>query len=105
MDEAAPKSKKRPARARDSGDALAEAQEKLAEENARHTAKTGQLNAQLQQAQTSDNQREVRRVQKAIEKENNSYNARKLILERRVVDLGGSVAPPPAPATPASANP
>jgi hypothetical protein len=75
-------------------DALAAAQEKLDEENDRHRSKLEQLNAQLRQAETSGNQREVRKVQKAIEKENNSYEAKKTILERKVQDLGGT-----APAT------
>ena len=77
---------------------LEDAQEKLDDENKRHQAKLDELNAQLQQAETSGNQREVRRVQKAIEKENNTYNARKAILERKVRELGGSPAAAPTPA-------
>ena len=79
---------------------LEDAQEKLDEENKRHQARLDELNAQLQQAETSGNQREVRRVRKAIEKENNTYNARKTILERKVRELGGTGTPsaPPAPA-------
>jgi hypothetical protein len=83
-------------------DALAEAQEKLDEENARHTAKLEQLNGDLRQAQASNEIREIRRAEKAIEKENNTYGTRKTILERRVKELGGSISPPPAP-TPAPA--
>ena len=94
--------KKRSDKSRDAAGTLAAAQEDLAEENRRHQSKIDQLNPQLQQAESSGNQREVRRVQKLIEKENNSYNARKVILERRVRELGGSpTAPPPAePANP-----
>ena len=71
---------------------LADAQQKLDEENSRHAAKLEELNGQLRQAETSANKRDVRRAEKAIEKENNSHNARRTILERRVTELGGSVA-------------
>jgi hypothetical protein len=54
-----------------------------------------QLNGQLERAESSGKQREVRKIQKAIDKENNSYNARKSILERRVEELGGNPNPPP----------
>jgi hypothetical protein len=96
------KSKERNRKSRDSSDGLADAQAKLDEENARHRAKLDELNEQLKAAESSNNTRDVRRVQKAIDKENNSYSARKAILERRVVDLGGNPTPPPppAPATP-----
>lgn len=77
-------------KSRGSGDALAAAQQKLDEENQRHQQKLGQLNAQLRQAEASGSQREVRRVQKSIEKENNAYETKRLILERRVQELGGS---------------
>ena len=43
--------------------------------------------------------KETRKAEKAIEKENNTYTTRKGILERRVKDLGGTIAPP-APAGP-----
>jgi hypothetical protein len=79
-------------------DALFEAQERLDEENARHKAKLEQLNADLRQAQSSGDAKETRKADKAIEKENNTYSTRKGILERRVRDLGGTIAPPPAPA-------
>ena len=102
-DEAKPR--KRNAKGRNTPNALAEAQEKLDEENTRHREKLDDLNAQLVKARSSDNQREIRRVEKAIEKENNSYNARKLILERHVVDLGGKIAPPAPPAEPAPVKP
>ena len=95
-DDAAPeKSKDGRKKGRNLDDALAEAQEKLDVENRRHQSKVDQLNAQLRQAEQAENQREVRRIQKAIEKENNSYEAKKSILERRVQELGGAV--PPAP--------
>jgi hypothetical protein len=71
-------------------DALAAAQVKLDEENQRHQSKLQQLNAQLREAETAGNQREVRKVRKSIEKENNSYEAKKSILERKVQDLGGT---------------
>jgi hypothetical protein len=90
------KSKDRSKKSRDTSDALADAQAKLDEENARHQAKLDELNDQLKTAEASGNAREIRRAQKAIEKENNSYNARKAILERRVLDLGGKPTPPPA---------
>ena len=92
--------RERARKGRDPASALADAQQKLDEENARHQAKLDQLNAQLEQAQSAKNEREVRRVQKAIEKENNSYAARKGILERKVQDLGGTTAPAAAPAAP-----
>jgi hypothetical protein len=82
-------------------ESLADAQQKLDEENARHQAKLDALNAQLREAEASSNKRQVRAAQKAIEKENNSYNARRTILERRVKDLGGTLggpAPTDAPA-------
>lgn len=91
------KSKSGSKKTRDTADALADAQAKLDEENTRHQAKLDELNDQLKTAESSGNTREVRRVQKSIEKENNSYNARKAILERRVIDLGGKPNPPPAP--------
>ena len=56
------------------------------------------LHDQLKDAQSSNNVRNVRKFEKAIDKENNSYAARKKILERRVRDLGGTPAPPPVPA-------
>ena len=87
--------KKQPKKAAGS---LADAEAKLDEENKRHEGKLDELNAQLQQAETSGNQREVRRLQKAIEKENNTYNTRKAILERNVRDLGGTPAAAPTPA-------
>ena len=83
---------------RGSANALGAAQEKLAEENARHASRIEELNAQLRDAESSDNPRDVRRIRKAIEKENNSYGARKAILERKIQDLGGSVTPPAPPA-------
>jgi hypothetical protein len=79
-------------------DALAEAQDRLDEENTRHAAKLEQLSADLRQAQKSNEIREVRKAEKAIDKENNTYSTRKAILERRVKELGGSLTPPPAPA-------
>jgi hypothetical protein len=79
-------------------DALAEALEKLHDEDARHTAKLEQLNGDLRRAQASNEVREIRKAEKAIEKENNTYGTRKTILERRVKELGGSITPPPAPA-------
>jgi hypothetical protein len=90
---------------REPAGALADAQEKLDAENARHDAKLDQLNAQLEQAESSGNQRAVSRARKAIEKENNSYDARKKILERRVVDLGGTLTPPPDAKEPAKDAP
>jgi hypothetical protein len=83
------------------GETLADAEQKLNEENARHQTKLETLNDQLQEAETSGNKRQLRAAQKAIEKENNSYNARRTILERRVKDLGGTLggtAPSDAPA-------
>jgi hypothetical protein len=85
-------------------ESLADAEQKLDEENARHQAKLDTLNAQLQQAETSGNKRQVRAAQKAIEKENNSYNARRTILERRVKELGGSVGGPAPSDAPAAAK-
>ena len=79
---------------KDNGSALVDAERKLQEENDRHAAKMEELNAQLSQAQSSGNKREIRKVQKAIEKENNTYNAKRPILERRVVDLGGKIVKP-----------
>lgn len=90
---AAGKNKGRNKKGRDSAGALAAAQEKLDEENTRHQAKLDQLNAQLQQAEASGNQRALGRAQKAVEKENNTHNARRALLERRVQELGGTVAP------------
>ena len=93
------KAKERPKKQpKNAAGSLEDAQEKLDEENKRHQGKLDELNAQLKEAETSGNQREVRRVQKAIEKENNRYNARKVILERKVRDLGGSPAAAPTPA-------
>jgi hypothetical protein len=85
--------RQKPAKSRDPAAALAEAQENLDAENARHEAKMDQLNGQLERAESSGNRRSIQRVRKAIDKENNSYNARKAILERRVEDLGGSPTP------------
>jgi hypothetical protein len=84
------------------GDALAEALEKLDEENARHASRMEELNADLRQAQSSNNVRDVRKAEKAIEKENNTYSSKKAILERRVKELGGSIAPPAPPPKPAA---
>lgn len=98
--EARPKSKPGKRKGRTPTDTLADAQEKLDEENARHAAKVEQLNGQLKQAESSDNPRETRRVQKLIDKENNTYNATRRVLERRIQDLGGAVSAPasePAP--------
>ena len=93
------KAKERPKKQpKNAAGSLADAEAKLHEENKRHEGKLDELNAQLQQAETSGNQREVRRVQKAIEKENNTYNSRKAILERKVRELGGSPAAAPTPA-------
>jgi hypothetical protein len=94
------KSKDRNKKTRDTSDALADAQAKLDEENTRHQSKLDELNDQLKTADSSNNTRDFRRLQKSIEKENNTYSARKAILERRVIDLGGKPTPPPAP-TPA----
>jgi hypothetical protein len=85
-------------------DALAEAQDRLDEENARHAARMEQLNADLRQAQKANEIREVRKAEKAIDKENNTYGTRKAILERRVKELGGSLTPPPATKEPAPAS-
>lgn len=82
-------------KSRNLDDALATAQEKLDDENSRHKKKLDELNAQLRQATLAENQRDIRRIEKAIEKENNSYQTKKDLLERRVQELGGSV--PPAP--------
>ena len=92
---AAGKARDRNRKSRNAGDSLEAAQANLDEENQRHQSKLAQLNTQLQQAQASGNQRETRRAQKAIEKENNAYEAKRTILERRVRDAGGT----PAPAT------
>jgi hypothetical protein len=84
----------------DEAGSLAEAEQQLADENARHAAKLESLNAQLKDAESSGNNRKIRAARKLVEKENNSYNARREILERRVKDLGGSIAsPPPADST------
>lgn len=93
-------------KARATSDSLAEAQEKLEVENSRHAARLEQLNDQLKQAESSDNPRDARRVQKLIEKENNSHDATRRVLERRVRDLGGAAqAPPSADQTAVSGKP
>ena len=94
-DDAATGKSKDAKKKRNLDDALATAQEKLDEENRRHKTKLDQLNAQLRQANLSENERETRRIEKAIEKENNSYETKRKLLERRVEELGGSV--PAAP--------
>ena len=103
-----PKSRQKNKKNKDGdSDALAEAQEKLDEENARHQAKMDQLNGQLAEAKASDNQRQVRNAQKQIEKENNTYSSRKSILERKVQDLGGTApaVEPPSAAAPGAVSP
>jgi hypothetical protein len=78
---------------------LADAQKKLDEENARHADRLDELSRQLKDAQLSDNAREVRKAERAIEKESTTYEAKKVILERRVRELGGGTdaGAPPAP--------
>ena len=74
----------------DDGDTLADAQKRLDDENKRHEAEMEQLNKQLAAAQSSNNRREVRKVERAIEKENNTFETKKSLLERRVRELGGT---------------
>jgi hypothetical protein len=77
--------------AKSSDAALEEAQRKLQDENDRHATRLDELNAQLQSAESAGNKRDVRKFQKAIDKENTSYRAKKALLERRVEELGGTI--------------
>ena len=79
----------------DDAGSLAEAEQQLADEATRHAAKLETLNAQLKDAEASGNKRQIRAAQKAIEKENNSYDTRRSLLERRVRDAGGPSTPAP----------
>jgi len=91
-----PKNRKK---VRDPAALLADAQDDLDDENARHQSKLDDLNAQLKEAKSSNKTRDDRKWERAIEKENNTYNSRRIILERRIRDLGGEPRPkPPAPA-------
>jgi hypothetical protein len=99
----APKGKKskgstRKGGAVDAGDSLAEAQKRLDDENSRHDSAMEQLNKDLADAQASKKQREIRKAERAIEKENNTYETKKAMLEGRVKELGGKVEPAPRPA-------
>ena len=85
-------------RADDDADALADAQKRLDDENARHDAAMEDLNQQLADAKASNNKRETRKAERAIDKENTAYEAKKSLLERRVKELGGTIEKPKAPA-------
>lgn len=97
-----PRKNRRTSNPADAGDDPASARQKLEEEVARNHARLQGLNKQLAAAQSAGNKREVRKVQRAIEKENTTFRAKKAILERRVRELGGvprkSPAQPPPPA-------
>ena len=84
----------------DSGDTLEEAQKRLDDENSRHDSVMEQLNKDLADAQASKNKREIRKAERAIEKENTTYETKKSLLESRVKELGGKLetAPPARPA-------
>ena len=71
------------------GDGLSDAQAKLDAENQRHTDTLDDLNKQLKAAQASGNKREIRKAERAIEKENAAYEEKKAKLERAVADAGG----------------
>ena len=89
---------KRAAKARgDAAGTLADARKRLDEENARHAAAMEPLNKQLADAKSSKNQREIRKAERAIEKENTTYEAKKALLESRVKELGGTVGSPARP--------
>jgi hypothetical protein len=51
----------------------------------------------LLKAQQANRKAEVRKIQKAIQKENTTHDAKRPLLERRVLDLGGTL-PGPADA-------
>jgi hypothetical protein len=80
------------------GDGLAEAQKRLDDENSRHDSVMEQLNKDLSDAQASKKQREIRKAERAIDKENTTYEAKKALLESRVKELGGKVETPARPA-------
>ena len=99
----APKGKKsktstRKGAADDAGDGLAEAPKRLVDENSRHDSVMEQLNKDLADAQASKTQREIRKAERAIDKENTTYEAKKALLESRVKELGGKVETPARPA-------
>jgi hypothetical protein len=99
----APKGKKsktssRKGGAADAGDALAEAQKRVDDENGRHDSVMEQLNKDLADAQASKKQREIRKAERAVEKENNTYETKKAMLEGRVKELGGKIDSAPHPA-------
>lgn len=91
---------KRPSRSRgdDTGGTLADAQQRLVDENTRHDTAMVQLNKDLSDAQASKNKREVRIAERAIDKENTTYEAKRTLLEGRVKELGGTIAKPPSEA-------
>jgi hypothetical protein len=76
------------------GDGLSDAQAKLDAENQRHSDALDDLNKQLKAAQASGNKREIRKAERAIEKENAAYEDKKAKLERAVVDAGGQLDSP-----------
>ena len=90
---------KRPVRSRgdDATGTLADAQNRLDDENARHDTAMSQLNQDLKDAQAAKKQRDIRKAERAIEKENTTYEAKKVLLESRVKELGGKIGTP-APA-------
>jgi hypothetical protein len=75
----------------DADETLDEAWKRLDDENARHDAATEQLNKQLADAQASKDKREIRKAERAIDKENTAYEAKKSMLESRVKELGGTI--------------
>jgi hypothetical protein len=91
----------RPGRSRggdNAGGTLEDAQKRLDDENSRHDSVIQQLNKQLADAQASNNKREVRKAERAIEKETTTFEAKKALLESRVKELGGKIEAPARPA-------
>ena len=97
--------RKRPKKAPDLSDELAEAQQNLDDEYARHQARLDELNKQLDAARASDPAGDDKRIAKQIEKETTTHGARRLILERRIKALGGTPKPPPPAKTAPPAKP
>jgi hypothetical protein len=87
----------------DDVETLDDAQKRLDDENDRHDAAMGQLNKQLADAQASKNKKEVRKAERAIDKENTTYQTKKALLESRVKELGGKIPAPKTDRTPAPA--
>ena len=66
----------------------ADIQKQLDEETARHESAMADLNRQLRDAQDSGTKREIRKAERAIDKENSEYQSRKTRFEQQLKDLG-----------------